>query len=298
MLMRKLLLSLLVALLFNHYSNAAGGEDSLKAYEMYIDSIERTLRYETGKVVLPDGTIELNMPAGFRFLNKEQSNFILTDLWNNPLRQDVLGMLFPEDSRLSSDSTYAFIISFDPIGYVKDKDADKIDYDQLLADMKSGEAAGNARRASLGYDAIHLIGWAQEPYYDRQTRVLHWAKELKFGEDNYSTLNYDIRVLGRKGVLSLNAIGAMHVLDEVKKDIDKVLTIATFTPGNRYVDFDPKTDEVAAWTVGGLVAGKILVKAGAFKFLKIAVIAIAALLAGGWKWRSWRRKGVSLGVKG
>ena len=295
--MRKILLSCLAMICLQLVSRATGDEDSAKiaqeqmrAYRLYIDSVEKTLHFETGKVILPGGAVSLQIPEGFRFLDSTQSKYVLTDLWGNPSRQDVLGMLLPPGSKLSSDQTYTFVISFDAIGFVKDKDADDINYDDLLKNMQEEEVIENARRRSLGYDAIHMVGWAQPPFYDKNNKVLHWAKELKFGEDAVNTLNYEVRILGRRGVLSLNAIGTMAVLPAVKKDIEKVLAIPSFTIGNRYQDFDSKTDDVAAWTVGGLVAGKILAKAGAFKFLKIIIIGIAALFGGAWKWLTGRKK--------
>jgi uncharacterized membrane-anchored protein len=67
-----------------------------------------------------------------------------------------------------------------------------------------------------------------------------------------------------------------------------------FTPGNRYQDFDSKVDNVAAWTVGGLVAGKILLKtaagAGILKFLKFIIIGIVAAGAAIWRWITGRKK--------
>jgi uncharacterized membrane-anchored protein len=90
----------------------------------------------------------------------------------------------------------------------------------------------------------------------------------------------------------MNAVGNMDQLDLVKKDIHKVLNIAAFSAGNRHQDFDPKMDEVAAWTIGSLVAGKVLAKAGAFaflaKFLKFILIALAA--GGAWVARLFKRK--------
>jgi uncharacterized membrane-anchored protein len=63
--------------------------------------------------------------------------------------------------------------------------------------------------------------------------------------------------------------------------------MVNFTEGNRYSDFDSSTDNVAAWTIGGLVAGKVLAKAGLFavilKFLKFIIAGV--VLAGGAIWR-------------
>jgi uncharacterized membrane-anchored protein len=248
-----------------------------------MDSVNKSMKYQTGVVKLPNGVAQLNLPAGFKYLNAEQSQYVIHDLWGNPARTDVIGMLFPETGGPYADSNYAFIISYDAMGYVKDEDADKINYDDMLKNMQSSEKEANTERLKQGYPSIHIVGWAQKPYYDKDTKVLHWAKELEFGGEESHTLNYDIRILGRKGILSLNAVAQMSELSLVKRDISKVLNIAEFTEGNKYADFDPKIDEVAAWGIGALVAGKVLAKAGGFavigKFLKFIILGIGALFA-------------------
>ena len=44
--------------------------------------------------------------------------------------------------------------------------------------------------------------------------------------------------------------------------IQSVLAMAEFNPGQRYEDFDSNLDEVAAYGIGALVAGKVAAKAG------------------------------------
>jgi Uncharacterized membrane-anchored protein conserved in bacteria len=273
-----------LALLLSFSLHANNGDtldlDDLKQLLIY-DSINKAMSYETGVITLPNGIAQLNVPAGFKFLNQEQSRYVLSDLWGNPPDMDVLGMIFPEDKGPLSDSMYAFVIRYEAIGYVKDSDADDIDYDELLKDMQDSEAEVNKERKKLGYPTVHIVGWAQMPFYDKANKVLHWAKEIEFGGDENHTLNYDVRILGRKGILSLNAVAGMSELPLVKQNIDKVLHIATFTEGNRYADFDSNIDEVAAYGIGGLVAGKVLAKAGFFaliaKFLKPILLGIAGL---------------------
>ena len=75
-------------------------------------------------------------------------------------------------------------------------------------------------------------------YYDKDKKTLHWAKEIKFGQDSINTLNYNIRILGRKGVMVLNAIAPSNALDLVQKDINKVLNSVQFNEGYQYDDFD------------------------------------------------------------
>jgi hypothetical protein len=51
-----------------------------------------------------------------------------------------------------------------------------------------------------------------------------------------------------------------------------------FEPGNRYADFNPDVDEVAAYGIGALVAGKVAAKAGLFKGLIAVLLASKKLL--------------------
>jgi uncharacterized membrane-anchored protein len=269
----------------------AGNKDSLKLAEekalLYVDSVNNALKWEKGTVTISNGIATLTIPAGYKFLNATQSQYVLEDIWGNLKDNSVLGMVFPEQSGPFSDSSFAYVITFDEMGYVKDGDADDINYTDLLKTMKEDTKKSNEERARLGMQPFNLVGWAQAPYYDKNKKVLHWAKEYESANNDEHTLNYDIRILGRKGVLSINAIAGMSQLPRVKANIDQVLTMAAFTEGNQYKDFDPKIDQVAAWTIGGLVAGKVLAKAGLWallaKFGKVIFIGLAA--AGGAIWK-------------
>ena len=260
-----------------------------------LDSTEKTIEYKQGNIKLENGVASLEVPKGFKFINAKQTQYILEELWENLPDASVLGMIVPDSFRVNSlDMPWAFIVSYDALGYVKDQDADKIDYDDLLKDLKEGQEKSNEERRKLGYDEMSLVGWASKPYYDKENKILHWAKEYKVKGSESGTLNYDIRVLGRKGVLSLNAIASIDHLDEVKKNIPAILKMSNFETGYKYEEFDSNVDEVAAWTIGGLVAGKILAKAGFFvvllKFWKIILIALVAGGGAFWRFITGRRK--------
>jgi uncharacterized membrane-anchored protein len=140
-------------------------------------------------------------------------------------------------------------------------------------------------RVENGYDSMELLGWAAPPYYDEAGKKIHWAKELRFGDAEYTTLNYNVRVLGREGVLVLNFIANMSQLPEIEQSLGTVMAMPAFTPGNTYAEFDPKMDRVAAYGIGGLVAGKVLAKTGLLaagliflkKFGVFIVVGIAAV---------------------
>lgn len=266
-------------------------EDSL---QMQIDAIENSLNYQTGTIEFSSCKAKLTVPEGFRFLDAKQGRYVLTELWGNPDDSLVLGLLVPANKGVLEQNSWVFTISFDDIGYVKDNDAEDIDYADLLEQMQKETNEANTYRTQMGYQPIQLVGWASQPFYDKEKKVLHWAKELKFGEDSLNTLNYNLRVLGKDGVFVLNAVSSMRELSEVKPTIDKVLTSVEFEKGNTYADFNPDVDKVAAWTIGGLVAGKVLAKVGFLavlaKFSKLIIVGLGAIGAGVWNFFRNKRK--------
>jgi hypothetical protein len=49
-------------------------EEEFRAiYQKIIDSVEQTLSYQTGLVTIGDNVAELNVPAGFKYLNGKDS---------------------------------------------------------------------------------------------------------------------------------------------------------------------------------------------------------------------------------
>lgn len=276
-------ISFLLFNLFTLQSQESSEKDHVSG-QAVMDSIENAFHYEYGKIELENGLASLDVPEGYKFLNSEQSNYVLTDLWGNP-PSETMGLLFPEDiSPLSDDFTYVIEISYSKEGFIDDEDAKDIDYDELLEEMRESTIEESKERIKQGYESLEFIGWAAAPFYDENTKKLHWAQELKFGETETTTLNYNIRVLGREGYLNLNAIGDIDVLPKFENNIDEILASVTFNDGYKYSDFDPEIDKVAAYGIGGLIAGKVLAKAGVFavllKFWKVIAIGAAGIFAG------------------
>ncbi|MCP4272830.1 MAG: DUF2167 domain-containing protein [Gammaproteobacteria bacterium] len=262
----------IISLIFSH-SIINAKEEVLTAEEQqymeWAEGIWNSLDKQTGEVKLAGAVATLNVPEEFYFLNAKDAETVLVDVWGNPPGQTVLGMLFPADMTPFDQSSWAVTVEYEEDGYVSDDDADDINYQELLEDMQSDVQQANEERISLGYEPVSLIGWASPPYYDGDSHKLHWAKEIKFGEADLNTLNYNIRVLGRKGVLVLNFIAGIDQKDLIDSKIDNVLALADFDPGAQYNDFNPDMDEVAAYGLGALVAGKVLAKTG---FLAMAIV--------------------------
>jgi len=246
-----------------------------------------SLNFQRGHIELPGGHASLNIPEQFRYLDPEDTERVLTQAWGNPPGSDALGMIVPSDIGLLDENGWAVVIQYEEDGYVSDEDAGEIDYDSLLKEMQKSTAEANEEREKNGYGRVELIGWAAPPHYDQPQNKMYWAKEIAFDDSQTHTLNYNIRVLGRKGVLILNAVAGMSQINQITDDMQDVLDFANFDKGYQYADFNPDNDHVAAYGLGALVAGTVAAKAGLFaklgvmllamkKFLIVAVLAIGA----------------------
>ncbi|PVZ72582.1 DUF2167 domain-containing protein [Pelagibaculum spongiae] len=258
-------------------------QEQQQEMQRFVDSIN----WQQGEIKLLDGAVTLNVGSEFYYLSPADAEKILVELWGNipGAGSQSVGMIFPSDVSPYEQDSWASIIQYEEDGYVSDEDAADINYDELLGTMQDDTRESSKRRTERGYGTVELIGWASRPYYDSVNKKLHWAKEMRFDGSEAHTLNYNIRVLGRKGVLVLNFIAGMDQLDQINGSVDKVLRMAEFNQGDRYQDFDPDIDEIAAYGIGALVAGKVIAKtgllAGLFILLKkfgiIGLVALAGL---------------------
>ena len=235
---------------------------------------ESTLHYQTGTISLNGGIATLDLPSSLRFLDAKDAKHLLVDGWGNPpdAAEGVLGLVVPADVSPMEPGGWASVVSFEEEGYVSDSGAASIDYAQLLKTMQDAMVDENKQRRDQGFHEVQLIGWAEPPRYDQETHKLYWAKELSFSGSDHHTLNYNIRILGRRGVLVLNAVGSMDQLDQIHQATPALLGAVEFTEGHRYADFTTG-DKVAAVGIAGLILGGAA-KAGFFKVIWVAILAL------------------------
>lgn len=252
-------------------------------------ALVESLHFQTGDIALPDAGAHVRVQQGFRYLGHDDTRRVLEDLWGNPPDDEVLGMLVPDDAGLESEHSWAVLLTYSDDGHVSDEDASKIDYAKMLQDMQQEALDSNAARKEAGFETVRLVGWALPPSYDASTRKLHWAKELDFEGTRQHSVNYDVRVLGREGFVSMNAIASMPDLPLVRSSMERVIPMVEFDAGHRYADFKPGSDKVAAYGLAALVGGGIAAKAGLFaklgvvllaakKFIVIGLLALGALM--------------------
>ncbi len=230
--------------------------------EAQVKAFIGSLHFTGGDIAVPEAKAHFRLGGQFRYLAKSDARRVLEELWGNPPDDSVLGMIVPAGASLASDKSWAVVVTYSDEGYVSDEDAAKIDYNALLKQLQDEATAANDERKRQGYETVQLVGWAVPPRYDSTSKKMYWAKELAFEGGPEHTLNYDVRVLGRHGFLSLNAVAGVSQLGQVREGMAQLLPMAEFDSGARYADYNSSTDKAAGYGLAALIGGGIAAKTG------------------------------------
>jgi uncharacterized membrane-anchored protein len=179
------------------------------------------------------------------------------------------------------------LFEFEPIGYVKDNE--KIDADEVLRTVRDGTARGNEERKKRGWDTMTVVGWDFPPQYDKRAKLLEWALVGKDDRTGDQVINYNTRILGRTGVMSVVVVAQPAVLNQAVAEFKGLLGGYHYVSGERYAQFR-KGDKVAEYGLAALIAGgaaAIATKKGfwallasffaaAWKFIAAGAVAVTA----------------------
>lgn len=243
------------------------------------------------KIKLGDMLANLELPANYGFVNKDVTEKFLKEQGSAP--EGILGMIVPADEK---DGNFFVVCRFEDVGYVNDDDAEKINANDILNSYKEGSKEQNEERKNLDLPPIFVGGWAEAPHYKKDSHQVIWAIEIKDEERDGAPvmdINYNTRILGRRGVLSLNLVTAPQDLAVNKTKVAKLLDATTFIKTQTYADYVPGRDKKAEYGLAGLILGggamAAAAKFGVFGamgkwllglilvFKKFAIVAIAGI---------------------
>jgi uncharacterized membrane-anchored protein len=207
------------------------------------------------KIALGKNIATMDMPGGYRFVEEKYAKELLQANGDPP--DGVLGLIFPETQERGNEE-FAVICRFEDAGHVRDDDADQINSSELLQQYKDGTKEQNDERKEHGVPPIYVGNWAEKPRYNKQLHHLVWAIEVKdqdSPEAPVAVINYNTRVLGRNGYLSMNLVTSPNQLENNKQKIGALLADTHFVKGNSYQDYKPGVDKDAGFGLAGLVLG-------------------------------------------
>lgn len=197
------------------------------------------------KIVLGDKLATLDLPMGFGFFGKDGTMKVMK-AWGNRTSGEELGLIVPE-----GDEAYAILLEYEKSGYVKDDEP--IEKDKLLEAMKDGTEEQNEERKANGIPAMHVTGWLEEPRYVKELHHVIWAPKASV-EGQGDIVNYNMRILGREGVLSVNLMCDADKLPGYKPAGEKLMKATAFNAGKKYEDHQAG-DKVAEYGIMGLILG-------------------------------------------
>lgn len=231
-------------------------------------------------IILGDNLASIDVPAGYVFADKELAKKFLEASGSTP--DGALGIVFPaeamnEKSKEEDANSFYVISRFEDSGYVHDEDAKDLKPDEILKTYQEGTKENNEHRKSMNLPPVYVGGWAEKPQYEKDKHQVVWALQVK-DEDSTSApvtgINYNTRILGRKGVLSMNLVTSQEKFPENKAKVMALLNKTEFTKGNTYGEYVEGKDKASGYGLTGLILG-----GGA-----MAAAAKMGLLGGLWKW--------------
>ncbi len=242
----------------NDASEAQGSADEistdpLTAEQRSLISRLQSIEWQPGPVTGPvTGQIgsmaQIQVPEGYNFVGAAGAQTLL-EAYGNPRDPDVLAVIVPA----SDDESWTLVFQFDGIDdYVKDEDKDSIGADAILAGFNAGLAPQNEQRRSMGAEEIRSVSWAERPFYDPDTKNLTWAMLAESATGN--SINHDIRMLGRRGVMEATIVGAPETCQQAVPEVRRLLAGYSFTSGNTYAEWKPG-DHIAELGLAGLIGG-------------------------------------------
>jgi uncharacterized membrane-anchored protein len=218
--------------------------------------------------------LQLDLPEGFRYLDPPQAKKLM-EKNGNFFNDNLLGVV------VQGESDWLITIRYTEDGYVKDDEAAKLNAGDLLRQLHDGTEEANEERQKHGFPPIHVAGWSEPPTYQAQSHHMVWGMRLKRDNATLETVNFNTRVLGRKGYVAINLIDDSKAIDAAKPAAAAILGATTYKPGSRYQDFDPKKgDKVAEYGLAALVLGGVALKVAKVGLLaKFGAKLIALLIA-------------------
>ncbi len=186
----------------------------------------------------------IHVPEGYVFLGSEDTKKLMEMMENIPGDNEyVFG---------PGDLAWFAVFEFEPVGFVKDNET--LDSKDLLDTVIKGTEQGNIERRKRGWSTMTMLGWRFQPRYDKQNNLLEWAFVAKEDKSGGQVINYNTRLLGRTGVMSVVLVAEPDILDASVTSFKKMIEGYKFVSGEKYAEYR-EGDRVAEFGLAALITG-------------------------------------------
>ena len=258
---------IVITMLYVSFSAIAFADGEEGEAQITVDWVTGPSDADIGKMA----TIKL--PEGYVFADGDDTRKIM-EYYGNQITDREVGYIAPQDQ------SWFMVFEFEETGYIKDDEKEDCDQDASLDSLKEGTKQGNEWRKENNIPEMEVVGWHTAPFYNEKTNNLEWG--IEFASNGNQIINYNIRYLGRKGVMEVILVCNPDQLEKAIDETQSLLVSYSFTKGNKYSEF-VSGDKMAKYGLSALVAGGTIAaaaKSGLLqRFWKFILIGLAA--AGG-----------------
>ena len=233
------------------------------------------IEWVEGPAIVDLGDVaEIELGDDYVFLDGEDTREVLEYMGEaDPL---AVGAVAPK----AENQDWSIIFSYDPIGYVKEDEKESLDSQAILQSIKEATEEANKMRIERGFPALNVIGWYEEPHYDADSHNLVWTVLCEEADTQIQLVNYNIRLLGRHGVMQVILVSDPATVATTRACLDDIIAHFSWKQGESYGAW-VAGDKVAEIGLTALIVGGAAAAAAGLlgKIWKFLVAGIAALVA-------------------
>ena len=233
-------------------------------------------------VDLGKNVAQINLEQNYLFANAEDTRKLMEYI-GNPTSNNEVGLIAPNEE----NEDWYIVFEYDKVGYIRDDDKDHIDSKAILKNIKNATEKANKTREEKGFPRLDIVGWHEEPHYDVNSHNLVWAVLAE--SSGHQVVNYNVRLLGRNGYMSVVLVTDPTTLNSHKADVESIIGNFSYKQGKSYAEY-VQGDKVAKYGLTALIAGgagAVAVKTGILqalgKYIKVIAIAVIGFFAAIWR---------------
>lgn len=225
------------SIFFDVYPQSSSNEE----IDEYSNDYNEDIKF--GVFQLEEAPVIFNLDDKFKFIIGPYAREIMTEGWgNNPAAvSDVIGMIIPDTTSSPIYLNKGYIVSFQEIGHVVDKDGNKFNLKDIIDENQINKYG-------------ERIKWAWEPNYDKSNHIL--SLPLVYESKDNIDLVHQVKIFGRNGVITLQSLNDIQDGHWLYDNYKEILSGISFTKGNTYSDYSSSNDKIAYSSIKDFIADK------------------------------------------